>query len=203
MRNSPTVSQLFVAPLRNKPLKRRRFRHEKRLPESSGSPTGGEYEIPQQLSSNPVIAIIPRVMGSVTHALSKFSTPDSTKIRFKQICAGDRSQATQKQIGAKRRAFGTAASLLSCCSMRVFFYLRQWTDTMTSSHRNPYFSRKVYLRRCRCVIRKTTSLVHKPIMGHAPAPYFRTSTMDSARTHLAVPIISAKVLFKPVASSTE
>ena len=122
MRNSPTVSQLFVAPLRNKPLKRRRFRHEKRLPESSGSPTGGEYEIPQQLSSNPAIAIIPRVMGSVTHALSKFSTPDSTKIRFKQICAGDRSQATQKQIGAKRRAFGTAASLSSCCSMRVFLF---------------------------------------------------------------------------------
>lgn len=48
MRNSPTVSQLFRCTCRSEPRQRAienpPFWHKKRLPKSSGSPTGGEYE---------------------------------------------------------------------------------------------------------------------------------------------------------------
>ena len=203
MRNSPTVSQLFVAPLRNKPLKRRRFRHEKKA--------SGIIRKPYWR----------RIRDSLTTILKPSNSNNSKGYGVRYTCFVQVFDAgfNQNQIQAdmcrgpfpgnpkadrsETEGFWDGSLPLILLFHESVFYLRQWTDTMTSSHRNPYFSRKVYLRRCRCVIRKTTSLVHKPIMGHAPAPYFRTSTMDSARTHLAVPIISAKVLFKPVASSTE
>ena len=49
---------------------------EVRLPESSGSPTGGEYEIPQQLSSNPAIARLSAITKWI-HS-SGFQTPEGS-----------------------------------------------------------------------------------------------------------------------------
>ena len=72
MRNSPTVSQLFRCMCRSEPRQRAienpPFWHKKRLPKSSGSPTGGEYEIRTRE------AVTPTRFPSVRHRpLGEFS----------------------------------------------------------------------------------------------------------------------------------
>ena len=72
MRNSPTVSQLFRCTCRSEPRQRAienpPFWHKKRLPKSSGSPTGGEYEIRTRE------AVTPTRFPSVRHRpLGEFS----------------------------------------------------------------------------------------------------------------------------------